>query len=690
MKTVAFVGNPNVGKTTLFNALTGLRHKVGNYAGVTIDVRSGSLKGENPSTLSLVDLPGLYSLTPTAPDENVTVQLLFGRTQAAPDCIINVVDANNLERNLFLTTQLLELAIPMVIVLTMSDVAVKHGLEIDAQRLAADLGVPVHIVNTSRPESITALVERMKMGDFHCVYKSLSDCYSPEVANVITDICGLVPTTSSILISTQLVSDEPSAWLTASEKEYITSGRKMLVDNGHDPDTVIADHRYQYIGRLRAISTQQSRSAKTTISEHIDAVALHKFWGYTLFLIIIAIVFQAVFTWAQYPADAIANGMEMLAKWLSVAIPPSELRDLLVFGVVGGVGNTVVFLPQILILLFLLGLLEDSGYLARGAVLLDRVMHRVGLHGKSFIPMLSSFACAVPGIMATRTIEKTGPRLLTMFVIPLIPCSARIPVYTMVIATFIPVSAGPTWGKLHLDARGLTMFGLIVLGTLTAFVVAALVSRIMPSSTADGFMLELPPYKLPRLLRILRDAAEQGAQFVKRAGTMILAISIVLWFASTHPKVDGQTTAAYQRTTYAGRIGTLIEPVLKPLGFDWKIGLGLLASVAAREVFIAAMGAIYQVDEGDNLTDETRGIAVGQRMLAQRNDTTGAKAYDLGTGLSLLIFFVFAQQCMSTFAVLKRETNGWKWPLLQASSFLLLAWMAAFLTRQIYILLSAS
>ena len=368
-------------------------------------------------------------------------------------------------------------------------------------------------------------------------------------------------------------------------------------------------------------------------------------------------------------------------------MPAGELRDLLIAGVIGGVGNTVVFLPQILTLLFLLGLLEDSGYLARGAFLLDRFMYRVGLHGKSFIPMLSSFACAVPGIMATRTIESGRERLVTMFVIPLIPCTARIPVYTMLIAAFIPATWRVNIGVASLDGRALCMVGLFISGIAMSFAVAAILSRTAMKAAPSTFMLELPAYKFPRIGRIMRESIDQAWLFIKRAGTMILAISIALWFLSSHPKIEGKSPKEYERSTYAGRVGTLVEPVLKPLGMDWKIGIGLLASVAAREVFVAAMGAIYNVESSED--DDHLGVAVGARMRAEKDPITGNPAYDIGTGAALLAFFAFAQQCMSTFAVMRRETNGWKWPLLQSVSYLVLAWVAAFIVRTIVMAVNA-
>lgn len=682
MTRIALVGNPNAGKTTLFNALTGLRHKVGNYPGVTIDVKSGGLRGVDNAEIQIVDLPGIYSLTPHSPDEDVAVKFLFGIDDAPPDFIVNVVDASNLERNLFLTTQLVELGIPMLVVLTMTDSAARRGLRIDEQRLSTEMGVPVVSTDAPKGAGLAALASRLQDQGFGVNISPVYAGYSPEITSTISEICAFSPDISPVLISTQLVRETPSKWLAGIDAELIESGRAKLCALDIDPSTAIADDRYIGIGRISARSVIRTTAARTSLSERIDQVALHKVGGYFVFLAIITLVFQAIFTWAQIPAEWVKLGIDALSEFTLSTMPAGELRDLIIAGVIGGVGNTIVFLPQILTLLFLLGLLEDSGYLARGAFLLDRFMNRVGLHGKSFIPMLSSFACAVPGIMATRTIESGKERLVTMFVIPLIPCTARIPVYTMLIAAFIPATWKVNVGVGHIDGRAICMVSLFVAGIAMSFIVAALLSRTAMKSAPSTFMLELPAYKIPRLGRIIRESMDQAWLFIKRAGTMILAISIALWFLSSHPKVQGKAPKEYERSTYAGRVGTLVEPVLKPLGMDWKIGIGLLASVAAREVFVAAMGAIYNVDAGND-DDDQLGVAVGAKMRAEKNAITGLPAYDIGTGAALLAFFAFAQQCMSTFAVMRRETNGWKWPVLQSASYLVLAWIMAFIVRTI-------
>ena len=687
MTRIALVGNPNAGKTTLFNALTGLRHKVGNYPGVTVDVKSGALRGGDSSEIDIIDLPGVYSLTPHSPDEDVAIKLLFGIDEVPPNFIVNVVDASNLERNLFLTTQLVELGIPMLVVLTMTDAAARRGLRIDERKLSTELGVPVVSTDAPKGAGLQTLVSRLQDQGFGINISPVYAGYSPEITSTISEICAFSPDISPVLISTQLVRETPSKWLTGIDSELIESGRAKLCALDIDPSTAIADDRYIGIGRISARSVIRTTAAVTSFSERIDQIALHKVGGYIVFLAIITLVFHAIFTWAQIPAEWIKSGIDSLGTLVLSSMPAGELRDLLIAGVIGGVGNTVVFLPQILTLLFLLGLLEDSGYLARGAFLLDRFRYRVGLHGKSFIPMLSSFACAVPGIMATRTIESGRERLVTMFVIPLIPCTARIPVYTMLIAAFIPATWRVNIGVASLDGRALCMVGLFISGIAMSFAVAAILSRTAMKAAPSTFMLELPAYKFPRIGRIMSESIDQAWLFIKRAGTMILAISIALWFLSSHPKIEGKSPKEYERSTYAGRVGTLVEPVLKPLGMDWKIGIGLLASVAAREVFVAAMGAIYNVESSDD--DDHLGVAVGARMRAEKNPITGNPAYDIGTGAALLAFFAFAQQCMSTFAVMRRETSGWKWPLLQSVSYLVLAWVAAFIVRTIVMAVNA-
>ena len=674
----ALVGNPNCGKTTVFNALTGLRQKVGNYPGVTVEKKEGRLRLPGGDA-SLIDLPGLYSLTPRSPDEAIARDVLLGhRTDVSqPDGIVHVLDAANLERNLYLTSQLLDLGLPTIIVLTMTDVAAKAGHIVDLPALEKTLGVPVRAVLVSKNTGLEEL--RAAIACLSQTPPPLKREWSlPTEAEV--EVAGLsqllqeehgTPAAQStteavgLLMAEGLRPEEQGRWSPAV-LAHIQSDKASLSALGIDFSTAVVESRYAWAGRIARQVVTKPRRPAPTLTDSLDRVLMHPFWGYIIFFSVMAFVFQTIFTWAQIPMDWIGQGVSALQTLITAHLPAGDLQDLLVNGIIAGVGTTITFLPQILLLFFAIALLEDTGYMARAAFLMDKIMSKVGLHGKSFIPLLSSFACAIPGIMATRTIDDRKSRLVTILVAPLMSCSARIPVYTLMIAAFIP--------KRHVlgifTLPGLTMMTMYFLGMAAAFGMAWLFKKTLLKGAPPVFFLEMPPYHKPSARTVLMTMLERSYLFVKKAGTVILSVSIVLWFLSTYPKSpQGTPPAQRMAATYAGHAGQAIEPLIRPLGFDWKIGISLVSSFVAREVFVASEATLHGVEEGD------KGSLV-QRMRADQ-------ALSPLIAVCVMIYYVLAMQCLSTVAVVKRETNGWTWPLFMTGYMTALAWIATFLVYHI-------
>jgi ferrous iron transport protein B len=675
----AVIGNPNCGKTTLFNSLTGLKQKVGNYPGVTVERKEGTIRV--PSTgqiISLIDLPGLYSLTPRSPDEVIARDILLGRQkgEVRVEGIINVVDASNLERNLYLTTQLLELGVPVVVILTMTDIAEREGRKINQKALEAALGVPVISVNVRKnigikyvPELIASLPPALtKPRDAHYALPPLVLDETNELRDLILlDQPEKSPSQAfaeavSLLMAGEITPEEARRY-TSSLLTHVENDKHMLEAEDVDYTSIIVEARYAWIEtvtkkviELTGPSALPGHVPVTPIAERVDRILLHKFWGYIIFFAVMGLIFQAVFSWAQYPMTLIGNGMDSLASVLKHHMTAGPLRDLLVQGVIGGVGTSLQFLPQILILFLFLGILEDSGYLARAAFLMDKLMSKVGLHGKSFIPMLSSFACAIPGIMATRTIDDRKSRLVTILVAPLMSCPARLPVYSLMIGAFIPFRY-----------RGLTMFCMYMLGTVSAFLMAWLFKKTLLRSAPPRFFIELPPYHLPSGRAIMQHMVERSWLFLQRAGTIILMVSVVLWWLSSYPKHPTLPPSQQLTHSYVGVLGKTIEPVIKPLGFDWKIGISLVTAFVAREVFVSSMGTIY---------------AVGDNNASLRSSLRADPDFSPLKGICVMVYYVLAMQCLSTAAVVKRETNGWKWPIFQLLYMTALAWIVTFIVWQ--------
>ncbi len=634
VNTIALVGNPNSGKTTVFNALTGLRQKVGNYPGVTVEKKQGTVHLGHGHNAIVLDLPGLYSLTPRSPDEAIAREVLLGLRSDTPmpDLVLNIVDATNLDRNLYTTGQLLELGVPVIVVLTMTDLLERDGHRVNAELLSARLGVPVCEVVTSRKHGLDQLKR---------------------------------------LIATTTPRDHNIAGASGHDDTRF--------QNDLEHAATIIEGRYTWIAGITEGVVERvtvTRHERRAVDEKIDRVVMHPVWGYVIFLVTMAVLFQAIFSWVQAPMDWIRAAMQTLGVAIGSVLPAGDLRALLQDGVIAGVGNTLVFLPQILLLFFFITLLEDTGYMARAAFLMDRLMSRVGLHGKSFIPLVSSFACAIPGIMATRTIGDRKARLITILVAPLMSCSARLPVYALMIGAFIPGKAILTIGPLVvLTLPGLVLLSMYLLGMVAAFAIAWLFHRTLIRGEAPTFVLELPSYHAPNLKNVMLQMLERAGLFLRRAGTVILSVSIVLWALATYPKHQELPQADRAAHSFVGMFGRTIEPAIAPLGFEWKMGIGIISSFVAREVFVSAMGTVYSV--GDIGTEKAQ-FDLQQRMKADVNPATGAKVFTPLVAIALMVYYVLAMQCISTLAVVRRETNSWKWPLFQLGYMTVLAWVVTF------------
>ena len=602
---IALVGNPNCGKTALFNLLTGARQKVANYAGVTVERKVGTANLRNGRTVSVIDLPGAYSLTPSTADEEVTREMVMGERagEAVPDALVAVVDATNLPMNLRLVLELRRLGRPMILSLNMADVARKRGLKIDLPRLAAELGMPVVetvAVQSRGHDALLAQLERQP--------------------------------------------DWPAA---APQATPLSPGELQ-----------------QEVRRILALCAPEAGQFKR-FNHRLDGVVMHPVWGLALLAALLFLIFQAVFSWANLPMDAIKGGVAFLGHAINGQMAEGPLRSLLVDGVLAGVGGVLVFLPQILILFFFILVLEDSGYLPRAAFLLDTLMGKVGLSGRAFIPLLSSFACAIPGIMATRTIPNWRDRLATIMIAPLMTCSARLPVYALLIAAFVP-SRSVGWFNL----QGITLFGLYVVGVLSAMAVAWVLKRTWTKSTYQPLMLELPPYRLPSARNLLLGLWERAQIFVRRVGTIIFALTVVLWFLSTFPGPPPGATGPAIEYSLAGPLGQMLQVVFAPIGFNWQISIALVPGLAAREVAVGALGTVYA-------------LSAAEGEMADSLLPVIAQTWSLATAYSLLAWYVFAPQCLSTLAVVKRETNSWRYPLIMAAYMFTLAYAASFVTYRL-------
>jgi len=680
----AMVGNPNCGKTTLFNALTGLRQKVGNYPGVTVEKKIGETYSQHGRPMKIIDLPGAYSLASRSPDEAVLRDVLLGRREDTPqpDRIICVIDSSNLERNLYLVHQILDLGRPVIVVLNMMDMATNVGLRIDHKKLEEQLGVVVIPCEAVRGKGLVELKLAMSRANLPLAKHrwDVPAPIAPAVAELSASLCDiderppLIARAEALLLLTDLDSVRVAGSKPISDRtvEVLATWRKRWEGNGTDWSATLIRSRYEAINEICAKVLHRTREQGLSFSDRVDAVLVHSVWGWLFFGLIMAALFFSIFTLAEYPMNWIDAHMATLGNWVKSAMAAGDLRDLLTDGVIGGVGGIVIFLPQILILFFFVGLLESTGYMARAAFIMDRPMSKVGLHGKSFIPLLGSYACAIPGIMATRTIENAKDRLVTILVAPLMSCSARLPVYLLMIATLVPGDTMPTTTKVGI------MLLMYLIGTVGVFAFAWLFKRTLFKSAPPLMIMELPPYQPPHLKEILRQMIERGWLFLKNAGTIILGISIVLWFLTTYPKHPDPAAIpdAQIAHSFAGQAGHIIEPVIKPLGFDWRIGIGLITSFAAREVFVSSMGVIFGVESADEDTTPIRDALRAAKWPG------GAVLFTPLVCFTLMVYYVFAMQCMSTIAVVKRETNSWRWPLFQVAYMTGTAWLVCFIIYQ--------
>ncbi|MFZ1702323.1 MAG: ferrous iron transport protein B [Pyrinomonadaceae bacterium] len=652
---IALAGNPNAGKTTLFNSLTGLKQKIANYPGVTVERKEGPWR-LNGQSAHLIDLPGLYSLDATSLDEQIARQVITGEQEgvARPDVIVAVVDATNLERNLYLVTQLFEFGIPVVIALTMIDVFEHQKHQIDVEMLSVLLGAPVVAVGAKSKRGMAELAEKVLAA----------------------------------------VGNPPTIPYAYEETD----------PNGGPNGKIFS--RYNFISEVVQESVWHSDHGSHRLSDKIDRVLTHRFFGLLILVAILLLVFQTIFSWASLPMDLLEKSFGAAGDLVRAELPPGILSDLIVDGIIAGVGGVVVFLPQILLLFLFISLLEDSGYMSRAAFLLDKLMSRVGLHGKAFLPLISSFACAIPGIMATRTIESRRDRFATIMIAPFMSCSARLPVYTLMIGAFF--GGQYVFGVISIGA--LLMLIMYSIGIIAAVLVAFVLKRTVLKAPPPPFLMELPPYRLPNLRTVFQNMLTRAWLFLKRAGTVILAISIILWALMYFPRnaaqsvppavagglsqqnespissvetgiqpptIAGGSDSEQLKNSFAGKLGHVIEPIIEPLGFDWKIGVALVASFAAREVLVSTLSIIYNVGKDENEESETLIAAV-----RSAKDDSGRPVWTPLTALTLMVFFVLAMQCMSTIAVVRRETNSWSWPLFMTVYMTGLAYVAALVTYQ--------
>lgn len=685
--TVALAGIPNAGKTSLFNALTGMRYKVANYPGVTVEKKKGPASIASLPNTTIVDLPGTYSLFGGSPDENIAVDFLLGliNNEALPDAIVCVVDACNLERNLYLCSQLIDSGLPVIIGLSMNDIASNSGIRINKESLARLMQVPVVDISGRVKSNLEQLATEILKSQSHPITNSVRYkwCDSPrylEIANSLatqyteaTAAGTNSPSLQKTAIGIGLLSGTRSTQDTAL-KSSIEAARSELTAAEISPGTFETQQRYCWVANVAANSCSLTDDKLQERTAKIDRVVTHPLWGSLIFLVIMGTMFQSIFTWASVPMDFIDGLVSQLQTVLREQMSPGDLRDLLVDGIVTGVGAVIIFVPQIAILYIFISLLEESGYLTRAAFLLDRGMRKCGLQGRSFVPLLSSFACAVPGIMSARSIPSFSDRMTTILIAPLMSCSARIPVYTLLIAAFVPAVAVLKVFSL----QGLVFLGLYLLGIIGAMCAAWCFKKSVFREAPTHFIMEMPPYRIPSLKNVVFTAVEKSGVFIKQAGTVILACSIILWFLASYPKHDHLPPEQAVAQSYAGKLGHLIEPTIRPLGFDWQIGVGLIASFAAREVFVSSMALVHNLEDAD----ETSSSLIDSIRNA-KDPETGLPRYSIATALSLLVFFVFACQCMSTVAICKRETGSWKWAAVMFCYMTAMAYVLSLVTYQV-------
>jgi ferrous iron transport protein B len=697
---IALVGNPNSGKSTLFNVLTGLNQKVGNFPGITVEKKIGTTFLSKTNTADIIDLPGSYSLYPKSEDEEITLDILCDRRNPDyPDVTLVVVDASNLKRSLFLFSQIVDLQRPTILVLNMIDIVKKEETDINIKKLSAAFSTPVIAINARKERGIHELKEAILNYSFNANPQFVdTTSYAPELVGIVKKKFN----SENDFIAYQLIHNHDFFHALKSEENIYFD--ELIEKHGFDKRKIQAEEivtRYKKISGIVAETTSKPAISNVRKSFHqrLDKILTHRIWGYVIFLLVLFLIFQSIFSWSALPMEWIEAGFNELSEFLVKVLPENLLTNLLVNGIIAGLSGIVVFVPQIAFLFAFIAILEDTGYMARVSFIMDKVMRRFGLNGRSVIPLISGVACAVPAIMSARTIPNWKERMTTIMVTPLMSCSARLPVYTLLISLVIPSKM--IWGIINL--QGLTLMGLYLLGFVAAIGSAWVIKLIVKSREKSYFIMEMPIYRAPRWGSIGLTILEKVKVFVFDAGKVIIAISIILWVLSSFapgntfheiekkyadvqvtaqdPLEDQEAKIASEKleASYAGIIGRGIEPVIEPLGFDWKIGIALITSFAAREVFVGTMATIYSVGDQDNTS------SIREKMRDEINPKTGLPVFTLASGLSLMIFYAFAMQCMSTIAVVYRETKSIKWPLIQVLYMSALAYISSLLVYQLIV-----
>jgi ferrous iron transport protein B len=689
---IAIVGNPNCGKTALFNRLTGLHQRVGNYPGITVEKKSGLLKG---SGILIRDFPGTYSLKARSIDERIVAEMVqsWRDKENRPRGVIVVVDSTNFSRNIYLALQVLDWNVPTIVVLNMIDEARRKGITIDIDEIKSRLNAWAVIPASAKyGEGINELIQAVK---------SVPDnAELPEVEPRLVEIehhKKIISPLVSFLRNEEKVINHNAhveALRLLSEINYINYLKDYLPpeklnelkrilkqvmnvfkEKNIPYKALEQSSRFGFIDLYLSQAVTRDSIKKRSRSEKADIFITHKFFGPVLMVLLFGFIFTAIFSWAEYPMEMIQSVIDWISVRAGALLPDGQLKSLIINGIISGAGSILVFLPQILLLVFFLGILEDSGYMARMAFMLDKLMHKIGLHGRSVLPLLSGFACAIPAVMASRTIENRRDRLVTIMMIPLMSCSARLPIYVLLIAAFVPQKI--ILGFIHL--QGAALMGIYFLGMFTAIIVALIFKKVRPSNSVHSMMIELPPYRRPMFSSIMWQLYDRSKSFLFTAGSIILAVSIVLWFLASYPRPEnaGQIShAELMKQSYAGRIGHAIEPVIEPLGFNWKIGVGLITTFAAREVIITTLATLYNLEDDSG---ENRRL---MKAMQKDRKPDGTPVFPVLTALSLMVYFAYAAQCIATFAIIKKETNTWRWPFFMVFYMTVLAYSASFIFYQ--------
>lgn len=695
---VALIGNPNTGKTSLFNQLTGLTQKVGNYPGVTVDKKKGTCKIADDITATITDLPGTYSINPTSIDESIVLtSLLNTADKEFPDVIVVVADVENLKRNLFLFSQVKDLEIPIILAINMSDQMEKKGISLDVEALKEELQNDVVLISARKNVGIDAVKKAIKKCADEANAKPLCAINQKIDKDFFDELQKVSPNHTMYELWLMITQQNFPEAISKEEKEKLleyTEDISKLKRYQHK-ETI---YRYKQINDILKKTYKVDHTKGTNLRGKLDRVFTHKIFGYVIFFSILLLIFQSIFDWASAPMDFIDTQFAALSEFVKEQLNPGVLTDLITDGIIPGVGGVVIFIPQIAILFLFVSILEETGYMSRVVFLMDKIMRRYGMSGKSVIPLISGTACAIPAVMSTRTITGWKERLITILVTPFTTCSARLPVYAILISLVIPDKK--LFG--YFSLQGFTLLSLYVLGFATAIISAFFLHKFLKVKSTSFFVAEMPNYKLPSAKNVFFDVVEKTKAFVLGAGKIILAISIVLWFLAsngpasyknveatvkadvenaslTDEELDQKIAATKLEKSYIGIMGKSIEPAIKPLGYDWKIGIALISSFAAREVFVGTLATIYSVESDDEDTS-----TIKERMHAEINPDTGGKRFNLPVGLSLLVFYAFAMQCMGTLAIVKRETKSWKWPMVQLFGMGILAYLASFITFTIF------